>query len=407
MENASAWISRSGTQPLDIHINCTLQDGSHIVPHHDLLELPPQAKSFPFITDFIRSVLQPQSHRWRHFFVRGPAYWLISLPRLAASQVPMLKSFKHTAVQGQPATSFWRSLDLLGAKSLRELELVFEDQFFRVYDPHLDLDRVISVVLLSKLTKLRLEGWACSLSEASNLLAHCTSLQSCSIQTEMLGPETELDLHPLSMPHLLSFTLHEKHPTDVAKPFFEKLDAPRLQYIDYYCWSEICQPWIHLSTPIQNLTLYVFDISRDPVHDFLESNDSIQKLRVWRPAHGRLGSCSPHFEYLLVARLMPRSKRGVLCPRLESLEILNCVAAPEDLGFHALLKARSNFQSNDGIVHFKQARISFDVPVNPKVFEEFEPLVSARLSVEIEYTMVRESPSVWPKKLGSFESSIY
>ncbi|KAJ7580293.1 hypothetical protein C8J56DRAFT_279331 [Mycena floridula] len=403
MENANAWISRSGSQPLDIHINCTLQDGSHLSPLPNSMEFPPQAKSQPFVTNFIRSVLQPQSHRWQHFSVRGPAYWLMSLPRLAASEVPLLKSFHHTAIQGRPATSFWRSLDLLGAKSLQELELVFKDQCFFIYDPKQDLRRAISVFPLSKLTKLRLEGWACSLSEASNLLSLCTSLESCSIQTEILGPETEMDLRPLSMPHLFSFTLHEQHPTDVAKPFFEMLDAPRLQYLDYCCWSEVCQPWILLSTPIQNLTLHVFDISFDPVHDFLQSNNSIRKLRVWRPAHGR--RYGPLFDYAFIARLMPRSKLGILCPRLESLEMLNCVAAPEDLSFYALLKARSKFQSDDGIVHFKQARISFDIPVNPEVFEQFEPLVSAGLTVEIEYKMVWESTqTVWPKKSGCFVS---
>ncbi|KAJ7594940.1 hypothetical protein C8J56DRAFT_1123567 [Mycena floridula] len=184
-----------------------------------------------------------------------------------------------------------------------------------------DLKWAVPFLPLSQITRLTLQGLDCGLHAANNLLAFCAALESCSIQAERLDPDSDsVDLGRLSMSCLVSFSLCEKYPTNIAKPFFEKMDTLRLEYLDCHCWAQSYTPWIHLLTTIQNLVVHIHDTTEKTFLDFIQSNKSLRRLRADQTPRGSPAS-GMYTEDRLLARLMPDSER-LLCPRLETFEML-------------------------------------------------------------------------------------
>ncbi|KAJ7572113.1 hypothetical protein C8J56DRAFT_71292 [Mycena floridula] len=401
LENASGWISRSGTQPLVIDINCTTSESDWGYVKNPFASgdsqpaLPHQATVWPFVTQFVAELLR-HSSRWREISIYGPFYWITPLLTLSPARVPILQRFSHRASDRHPGTEIWKSMNFLAAQSLRELSLVFDGHScsFLNTRPEMNLDQAITLFPLTQLTVLHLEGWGCDILQVSQLLARCTNVEICTVQTYRLDFRLlPASIVPFSLPRLSSFSLCEVF-TEIssAKSFFASMDAPRLTHLHYFCQTEFLAPWIAPDSPfcfIQNLALHICDSSQPDIGEFLCDNIFLRRLRFNRSPDHRGHDAFPFLEKYLLEQLMPDSEEGLLCPRLETLELLDCHSPPEELEFFKLLSARSLFQGDDGIIHFKRARFSFKAAVDLEVFNCLDPLIESGLVVAVEYERLR------------------
>ncbi|KAJ7883990.1 hypothetical protein B0H13DRAFT_1721179 [Mycena leptocephala] len=358
-EAAESWLSRSGVLPLSISL------------------VGPGKTPAKWDCSVLLGTLIRYASRWKKLRIKFNSHrGFKPLAVLTLFDVPILETI---VIEGflperrHPVD--WDAVSFLRTTSLRRVALVGVHGFFPFLLPW---NRLRHLFLGQENA-----SWLTA-AEALDMLRQSPNLEKCSLPLMAHAGNGPLPL-ACRMEHLRQLSIVDMSGANV---FFENLDTPNLQTLEYMAqnfYMSPFTPWLASARHLQCLGLHVANIIE------LRADTIIELLRVV-PALRELIICHDSFYSPAIdanelwTSLTPTARNfdAVLCPKLRVLKLFHSHHTSDNM-LLAFIQARTGFHFPN-IAQLSKIHVHFVRPMYVDIVSALQPAIADGLDITLRYT---------------------
>ncbi|KAJ7111844.1 hypothetical protein C8R44DRAFT_711435 [Mycena epipterygia] len=386
-----AWLTRSGSLSLSIslvvHPASLTRESSE--PEFTRLVASSESESSTLINTLIQF-----SPRWESIRLQLPStVYFAPLEPLSPSDVPMLRSgsidgFTNAHdLDDSDDTHSWNTLSFLGTTSLHTVSL----RLTSAQHSPLRWERLCHLAIQHSLVG----PIAFSTRDALSVLYQCPKLETCILGVNRTEPI--LDGQPCYMAHLWRLSFMDLR--NVGAGFFRNLILPNLRFLEYTGSSSHIQgeplPFLSLVSSaerLEHLHLRISGLGTDALIDALRLAQTLRGLTIFgEPTFPRNnGGWFQGRDDRLIPLLTPNSTDATVCPRLQSITLLQFSSLSDDALLAFLLARTDQNLEPSSRLSTIQARFSRVQEVD--IIPLLQDCIAGGLEVALDYSPPADFP---------------